>query len=565
MAEGPLVFGITWGTHDSSAALFQGDRLSGFVEEERLSGQKHTGKFPSLAIARLLREAGASVEDVSSVSFAFHARGYATGLACATAQACRSPFQRRGWARAASYGAVHRHTHRRLRHLRERFPRAKVVDTPHHLCHSLYAQAASGEERVTTLVVDSIGEWRTTSIIATEGLRQQPHLWLADPHSLGYAYGAVTEHLGYRRGDGEGTVMALAALGDRERFRPVMEQGIALTPDGFRLNPGLFAKRVFSSSWPRLTECFDRETAPAREPGSPLRSVHADIAAALQQRTEEVLLHLTRLAAARTKATTLCLAGGVAMNCLGLGRISESGLFDRVVVPPAPADGGTSIGAGLAVLGDEALRDPQLRRWDLGPEFSEREINEALAARGLAAAKALNPVETVLEELLAGRIVGVCRGRGEAGPRALGHRSILASPLTPGITCRLSSRVKQREGFRPFAPVMPREVVADYFRAPDPSPYMSFALPARDRARKEVPAVVHSNGSARVQSLSREEDPYLYELLQRFAAQTGVPVLINTSLNVKGAAMAGTPTAAIESCEACELDGLLLGGRYLRR
>ena len=560
-----LVLGITWGTHDSSAALFRGNRLSGFVEEERLSGEKHTSEFPDLAIARLLREAGGGPEDVTTVSFAFRARGYANGLARATAQACRSPFRRRAWARAASYGAVHRHTRKRLHHLRERFPRAEIVQIPHHICHSLYAQAASGEERVTVLVVDSIGEWRTTSIIETEGPHQRIHLWLADPHSLGYAYGAVTEHLGYRRGDGEGTVMALAAFGDQERFRSVIEQGIALTPDGFRLDPELFAERVFSGAWPRLTERFHREIAPRREPDSPLQPLHADLAAALQLRTEEALLHLTRLAARATEATTLCLAGGVAMNCVGIGRISESGQFDRVVVPPAPADGGASIGAALAVLGEEAIRDPRLRRWDLGPKFSESEIDDALAARSFTAAAAPNPVETVLEELLAGRIVGVCRGRGEAGPRALGHRSILASPLAPGITDRLSARVKRREDFRPFAPVMPGEAVADYFQAPDPSPYMSFAFPVRDRARKEVPAIVHANGRARVQSLNRGEDPYLYELLERFAARTGVPILINTSLNVKGAAMAGTPATAIDAFEACELDGLLLGGRYLRR
>lgn len=565
MTENSLTLGVTWGTHDSSAALFSGNHLVGFVEEERLTGNKHSGELPREAIAALLGEVGASPGDVDTVAFAFRARGYAAGFARASRQALLAPLQRRMWARMASYASVYQHTRGRLRLLSDRFSKAKLVEAPHHLCHSLYAQAAAGQERVAALVIDSIGEWRTTSIIEGQGLTQRTLLHQADPHSLGYAYGAVTEHLGYKRGDGEGTVMALAAMGDPERYRPLFEEAIEIRPEGFRLNTDLFAIRVFSSSWQRLTDRFVAATAAKRAPTEPVEPVHADIAAALQARVEEVVVHLARLAAERTGADTLCVSGGVAMNCLAMAAIGRSGLFERIVVPPAPGDGGTSIGAALAQLDAEALSDSRLKRWDLGPRCSEAAMKAAAAGCRFRVTAPPDPTAKVLEELLAGRVVGVFHGRMEAGPRALGHRSILASPLAPEIAARLSARVKLREPFRPFAPVLPRDAVDDYFLAPDPSPYMSFAFPARPRARQEVPAVVHRNGTARVQSLSPEEDPFVHDLLERFGMRSGVPVLINTSLNVRGAAMAGTPQAAIECMEACELDGLMMGDRYLER
>jgi carbamoyltransferase len=562
MADRALVLGATWGTHDSSAALFVDGQLVSFVEEERLSGRKHTGSYPEQAIAAVLDEVGATHSDVGRAAFSFHARGYLRGLARATAQLGARPWERRAWARTASYYAVHRRTRDRMRELSAMFPAAALVDVPHHLCHGRYTHAASGEEHVALLTVDSIGEWHSTTLAEGRGTAHQTVLGVGDPHSLGYAYGAVTEQLGYRRGDEEGTVMALASLGDPARFRAVFTEAIALTDNGLRLHPRFFARRVFSSSWPRLTAHFERLTAPRRDSQAPLEPVHADLAAALQQRTEETMLHLAQLAANRVRAPTLCLSGGVAMNCLAAARISASGRFVRTFVPPAPSDGGTSIGAALAVLGDDAVFD-HLGRWDLGPKFSLSQIDVALTGRTVV--RPADPVEHLVRELVAGRIVGLFRGRLEAGPRALGHRSILASPLVSNVTERLASHIKLREGFRPFAPIVPLDIAHELFEVTDASPYMSFAFRARSRAYIEVPAVVHANGTARVQTLRREDDAFLYEVLERFAVQTGVPVLINTSLNIKGAPMAGTPAAAIACFDACALDGLLLEDRYLTR
>jgi carbamoyltransferase len=565
MPDTEVTLGVTYGTHDSSAALFIGDALVGFCEEERLNGIKHAGGYPQQAISWLLAEMGCSPADVNMVASSFRTAGYAKGGGRALLETLKSPKSRRGWERATSYGVVYGRTFTRTRNLAHRFSAARVCGIPHHLSHSRYAHAASGEEHVAVLTVDSIGEWESTSIVDANADRHRTVLSIADPHSLGYAYGAVTEHLGYTRGDEEGTVMALAGLGDPSRYADVLRQGIALTERGIRLDAALFAPRVFSASWPRLTERFAAETIPQRQVDEALGTKHADLAAALQQRIEEALLHLGRLAAAHTGARTLCLTGGVAMNCLAAGLLSGSGLFERVFVPPAPEDAGTAIGAALATLPWSASEQRRLTEWDLGPSYSKRAIDDALATGCWPHRTLSDPVGVVAGDLAAGRIVGVVRGRMEAGPRSLGHRSILASPLVPEITSRLAAHVKLREPFRPFAPVLPSESASEYFAVTDGSPYMSFAFRAREKAHQQVPAVVHRNGTARVQTVNGSGDGFLYEVLLRFAAHTGVPVLINTSMNIKGRPMAASPHDALTCFGACELDALLLEDRYLTR
>jgi carbamoyltransferase len=564
-----LILGVTWGTHDSAAVLFAGGRLVGFVEEERLSGVKHTGAFPKRSIAWLLAEAGAEAVDVDVVTSGFRSRGYAIGAARAAGQAMLARGQRRSWARARSYMTVAARCRARTHALERSFPSASVVELSHHLCHSAYAHAAAGGGDAVVLSVDSIGEWYSTALVRFDGSGLRLLRRVPDPHSLGYLYGAITEHLGYRRGDEEGTVMALAALGDPERYRPLLERAVLLTAEGFRLDPDLIAPRVFSAAWPRLSQRFIEATFPGRPEDQPLAADHADLAAALQARTEQSLAHLAQLARAETDAATLCLTGGVAMNCLAAARASSTGLFGRVFVPPAPGDAGTCIGAALLAAGyprAEGFEDLQeLARWDLGPAFSGQEIDDALREADACAERLPDPAGTVASDLLAGKIVGVFRGRAEAGPRALGNRSILASPLVDGITARLSTRVKLRETFRPFAPVLAESDARELFEIRDPSPYMSFAIAARARAHAAIPAVVHRNGTARLQTLADSDTSFLGEVLARVRGRSGPPALINTSLNVKGTPLAATPEQAIACFRSCELDALLLEDRYLRR
>ncbi len=564
------VLGLCAFTHDSAAALIHEGRLVGFVEEERLSGEKHTRAYPEQAVRWLLAEAGLRPEDVATVAYNFAGSRHLAALPTSLPYLLPAATRGRALPRARSFATVYGNYRRRLAMLHERFPAAAVRPVLHHRAHGMYAFAAAGLDHAAVLVVDSLGETQTTTIAAgrrhQSGVSYRIYARLQDPASLGYAYGAVTEHLGWRRGDEEGTVMALAALGDPARFRPLFAEAIRLTRDGFALDPAWFPLRVLDRRYPRTTAAFAAAACPPRRPEENVDGVHADVAAALQERIEQVMLHLARRAAAVTGAEALCLGGGVAMNCVAVGRIAESGLFDVVTVPPAPGDSGTALGAALAAGQPTTVPDGVAEACYLGPD-ADPGIDQTVAAlpAGLAAARQNRPVERLADALIAGAIVGVCRGRLEAGPRALGNRSILASPLTPGIVDRLNATVKYRERFRPFAPVVSARHAAEWFDLTQPSPYMSIAARATDLAIRRIPAVVHANGTARVQTVTAAQNRFLADLLDAVAARTGIPVLINTSLNVKGKPICGTPEMAVDCLLETGLDALLLGDWWVSK
>ena len=564
----PNVLGLCSFTHDSSAALISGGQLTGMAEEERLSGVKHTREYPAAAVEWLLREAGLTTTDIGTVAYNFAGHRYLTGLAGTPGHLLQPATRRRALPRAASLAVIHHRYRQRMSVLRGLFPNATVRAVPHHAAHGLYAFAASGFTDAAVLIVDSLGENCTTSIgpgqvLSGGGVRYRIREQVNDPASLGYAYGAVTMHLGWRRGDEEGTVMALAATGDPARFRGLFARAIPLTPAGFALDPGLFPLRVLRHGWPRVSLAFTAAACPPRAPGEEVTQVHADLAAALQERTEQVMVHLARRARAVTGARRLCLGGGVAMNCVGVGKILETGQWDEVYVPPAPGDSGTAIGAALAACRDATGTVPGdlVRSCYLGPAYPDF-TPAPEPAPGLTARQVDNPARFLAEQLAAGKIAGLFQGRLEAGPRALGNRSILASPLIPDVAGRLNAAVKFREPFRPFAPVILAEHAPGYFRLGQPSPFMAIAVPATSLAREKVPAVVHGNGTARVQTLARADNPFLAGVLDRFTELTGVPVLINTSLNVKGKPISGTPQMAIDCLASSGLDGLMLDGGW---
>jgi carbamoyltransferase len=563
----PVVLGLCSFTHDSAAALLAGGRLAGMAEEERLSGLKHTAEYPERSVAWLLSEAGLCAEDVNIVSYNFAGHRYLAG-ALGSARYLLPPATRpRAVPRAASFAAVHARYRRRMGVLRRMFPGARVRGISHHRAHALYAFGASGYEQAAVLIADSLGETSTTSLgharAASGSIDYRVIKTISDPASLGYAYGAVTEHLGWRRGDEEGTVMALAALGDPARFRTVFRQAISISQTGFTLDPRLFSLRVLRHGWARVTPEFNQATCPPRRQGEDIGQVHADLAAALQERTEQVMIHLARRTREETGSRLLCVGGGVAMNCLAIGKIVEQDLFDEVFVPPAPGDSGTAIGAAiaahLAAVGSIPLG--VAHACYLGPAYlAFRPGPEPLP--GLTARQVSDPAGFLAARLAEGKIAGLFQGRLEAGPRALGNRSILASPLLPDVTARLNEAVKFREPFRPFAPVVLADWAAEYFRFPQPAPYMSVAVPVTALAREQIPAVVHANGTARIQTLTPGQNRFLADVLQRFAGRTGVPVLINTSLNVKGKPICGTPEMALECLASSGLDGLMLDGGW---
>jgi|SRR5215470_7965585 len=565
------VLGLCAYTHDSAAALIVDGELVGFAEEERLVGDKHTSAYPAHAVRWLLAEAAVAPEQITSVGYNFQARRYLDALAQAPGQLVRPATRGRAVARARSFVRVARRTRARLGALSARFPRAWVTGVRHHRAHGLYAFASSAYQDAAVLVADSLGEVQTTTIgharhTAGGGCQYRIVEAIDDPASLGYAYGAVTEHLGWRRGDEEGTVMALAALGDPTRFRPLFARAIPITDVGFALDPDLLALRVLSSRYGRIGEAFTAATCPPRHPNDPIEQVHRDLAAALQERTEQVMLHLTRRARRVAGSRLLCVGGGVAANCVAIGKIVEAGLFDEVHVPPAPGDGGTAIGAAIAVhlAGSGTVPQALTERCYLGPAYPELTL-PAEPRPGLSAHRPAHPARMLARELAGGRIVGVFQGRLEAGPRALGNRSILASPLLPDVVGRLNATVKFREAFRPFAPIVLADAAGDYFTLPQPAPYMSIACGVTQLTRDTIPAVVHTNHTARVQTLTSQQNPFLAQVLTEFAALTNTPVLINTSLNVKGKPICGTPQMALDCLTTSGLDALLMQGWWITK
>jgi carbamoyltransferase len=331
----PAVLGLCSFTHDSAAALIAGGRLTGMAEEERLSGVKHTCEYPAAAVQWLLDDAGLTAADVDIVAYNFAGHRYLAGIAGTPGHLLRPATRSRALPRAASFAVIHHRFRQRMETLQGLFPNARVRCVPHHVAHGMYAFAASGFSEAAVLIIDSLGETCTTSIgsgMARPGgdVRYRIRESISDPASLGYAYGAVTAHLGWRRGDEEGTVMALAATGDPARFRDLFACGIRLTPAGFALSPDLFPLRVLRHGWPRVTPAFIDATCPPRGQDEEVTQVHADVAAALQERTEQVMVHLASRAQAVTGARRLCLGGGVAMNCVGIGKILEGGQWDEV-------------------------------------------------------------------------------------------------------------------------------------------------------------------------------------------------------------------------------------------
>jgi carbamoyltransferase len=566
-----VVLGLCAFTHDSAAALVVDGELVGLVEEERLCGIKHTKQYPRLAVDWLLTRAGIEAGDVGVVAYNFAGHRYLRGVIGSARHLLPAPTRASAVPRAAGFADVYTRYVRRMRVLRARFPRATVRGVPHHRAHALYAFAASDWDDAAVLIIDSLGETETTSIARARarpggGVDLRTIESIHDPASLGYAYGAVTMHLGWRRGDEEGTVMALAACGDPARFRALFAQAIRLTRRSFVLDPRWFPLRVLRHGAARVTPAFVAATCRPRQPHEPVERVHADLAAALQERTEQVMVHLAARAWGITGARLLCIGGGVAMNCLSVGKIVESGLFDQVAVPPAPGDSGTAAGAATAAHLDVAGTVPRgmAGRCFLGPDYPD--FAPVPAPRpGLVARKAGDQAEAArltVDALTSGQIVGLFQGRLEAGPRALGNRSILASPLAPGVVQRLNATVKFREPFRPFAPVVLAHRANEFFTLGQPSPFMSIASGVTELTRRRMPSIVHANGTARVQTVTTERNRFLAEVLEAFDALTGVPVLINTSLNVKGSPVCGTPDMALDCLAETGLDALLLDARW---
>jgi carbamoyltransferase len=561
--------GINAVYHDSAACIVADGHVIAAAEDERFTHVKHgkrpipfsTYELPYHAIDYCLQEAGISLADVNHVAYSFdpalllgdrrHDSTIELPLEPSAYQPTtkwESPWQPLFLSsivnapRQLAGGAPH--------HLAARFAGARW-DGPfqwhyveHHLCHGASAFLAAPFESAAVLTLDGRGERATTSYSLGEG-RQLLRLGQVDmPHSLGLLYEEVTEYLGFLRSSDEYKVMALASYG-RPRYLSEFREIVQMRGAG-----------QYVIAPPELEERF----GPARRRGADIEQRHYDIASSLQTVLEETVLELARWLRTATRADSLCLAGGVALNCVMNARIRDEGPFRDVWAQPAAGDAGTALGAALWVDANERGdgRAYQMDHAYLGPAFGDEEIEQFLRWSKIPYRPVADMTAEVADLLAQDRIVGWFQGRMEFGPRALGARSILASPIHAEMQQRLND-IKDREDFRPVAPVVPLEDAADWFVNADSSPYMLFVHDVRPDVADRIPAVRHVDGTARIQTVTRGQNPLYYDLLKAFQARTGVPVLVNTSFNTRGEPIVCTPRDALECFWTSPLDVLAIG------
>jgi len=538
-----VVLGINAVFHDPAAALVIDGEIVAACEEERLSRRKHgkaavpfsTWELPAASMRWCLDEAGLGDGDVDAVAYS-----YDPALAAPVNGVVDD-----GWE-----GLRTLYAQRAPRFVSTVMPGLdpeRVRFVPHHLAHAASAALAGPLEDPAVLVLDGRGECHSHLAGRSIDGAIEPYVAQALPHSLGLMYEDLTEHLGFHRSSDEYKVMALASYAEAD-FIDEFRRLVTTTGDGgFRVAP---------IDWSRF--------APAVAAGAPLGDQHAALAASVQQRLEEVVLELARWVHARSGARTMAMAGGVALNCVANGRLAAEGPFEQVWVQPAAGDAGTALGAALQVARGRGDRIRPMDGAALGRGWSDDEIEDVLRVAGVAYERPDDVADVVAAELAADRIVGWFQGRSEYGPRALGHRSLLANPMRRSMLHRLND-VKGREQFRPVAPLVTLERAAEVFDGVVPSPYMLFVHAVRDEWRERIPAVVHVDGTARVQTVDRTEEPLVARLLDAFARRTGVPVLVNTSFNTAGRPMVDAPRDALEVFGSSPLDVLAMGPFVVRR
>jgi carbamoyltransferase len=566
--------GINAAFHDCSACLVHDGIVVAAAEEERFTRVKHgkrpvpftVWQLPFHAIDYCLKEAGIELRDVSHIAYSYdpyiqlgaHPDQATIALPL---QPSRHPSK---WLspwdplslsyivnapRQLASGAPH--------HLKKRF-RDASHDGPyqwhfveHHLAHEASAFLAAPFDDCAVLAMDGRGERATTSYGVYRNGRYQRLKQVNLPHSLGLLYEAVTDHLGFLRSSDEYKVMALASYG-KPAYASAFRNVVHYHGEG--------EYTVEAVNWTELL-------GPPRERGGPMDPVHFDIARSLQLVLEETVAQMVDWLHRQSDSRNLCLAGGVALNCVMNAKIRDNGPFSKVWIQPAAGDSGTSLGAALWI--DSQQRPDARRRWHmdhvfLGPSYTDQEIEDFLRQAKIPYRRADNIAEETAALLAQNKVIGWFQGRMEFGPRSLGARSILASPIDPGMQSHLNL-IKDREDFRPVAPVVLEEEAANWFVNGEVSPFMVFVYDVRPDKVDRIPAVRHVDGTARVQTINRLQNPAYYDLLQAFARRTGVPVLVNTSFNTRGEPIVCTPRDAVESFCTTPLDALAIGSFLLEK
>jgi carbamoyltransferase len=607
-APGLFTLGINASFHDSAAALVCDGQVVAAAEEERFTRIKHgkrplpftAWELPYNAIDFCLKEAGITLADLSHVAYSYDPELFLDGRL--PEQRFTLPLQPSDFEPGSAdpkwenpwdplFAAYVLNAPRQLRdgaphHLKKRFALPNKAEPPyrwhfvaHHLCHQASAFLAAPFARCAVMTLDGRGEQATTSYGRYRDSRYEALGEVRVPHSLGLLYEQVTAHLGFLHSSDEYKVMALAAMG-QPRFADLLREHLVLGDEGhYRLQPIDLARAV----------------CPPRVPGSTMEAVHLDLTASLQLVLEETALKLAAWLRERSGEHDLAMAGGVALNCLMNSKLRDAGIFRRVWVQPAAGDAGTALGAALwtdarerrgveddsAMLHAAEASDARSgavftlapRRWQmthpyLGPAFADDEIEALLKWAKLTYRRVDDVAEQTAQLLAQNKIIGWFQGRMEFGPRALGARSILASPVDPAMQARLNE-LKDREDFRPVAPAVNVEDMADWFEPAEAndgaSPFMLFVYRVKSGRGARIPSALHTDHTARVQTVHSETNPVFHALLQAVGRSTGVPVVVNTSFNVRGEPIVATPKAAIEAFFSTSLDALVIGSFILEK
>ena len=589
------VLGISAFYHDSAAALIEDGRIVAAAQEERFTRRKHDPGFPHNAIAYCLAEAGIAADALDHVvfydkPFLKFERLLETYIALAPRGFRSFKMSIPLWLREKLFQKNLLRSE--LAKFSEDFDTGKLLFCEHHLSHAASAFFPSPYDDAAVLTMDGVGEWATTSAAIGSGNRLEITQEIYFPHSLGLLYSAATYYTGFKVNSGEYKVMGLAPYGEPKYENLILDHLIDLKPDGsFRLDMSYFDYCTgFTMTNDRFAALFGQ---PVRRPDQLLTPFHMDVAASIQAVLDEAVLRLTRSLAKQTGSRNLCLAGGVALNCVANGKVLRDGHFDNIWIQPAAGDAGGAVGSALAAchlfkgLPRKASGADGMSGAYLGPGFAQAEIERRLTAAGAKfdVLGADEMIETTAQALAGQQAVGWFQGRMEFGPRALGARSILGDPRSPAMQKNLNLKVKYRESFRPFAPAVLREDVSEWFEHSSDSPYMLivadvradkrrqmtaeeqalFGIDKLNVARSEIPAVTHVDYSARIQTVHGDTNPLFHRLLSRFKALTGCPILVNTSFNVRGEPIVCTPEDAFRCFMGCELDLLVVGNCVLRK
>ena len=541
--------------HDSSACIVRDGELLFAVAEERLSRNKHDGRFPGLAIRACMEFAKVRPDELDYICQGWSSprAGFLHDLSCMVSG--KQPMDSRSLLNTTRHFLSMWHQRGGENRFRQIFgsTKARFRFVDHHVAHAISTYAYSGFDEAAVLVLDGRGAWEATSLWHGRGGRLE-HLWTIPwPNSLGLFYAQFTQYLGFQPYSDEWKVMGLAPYG---------EPGIGLRefiiPDD---NPYRVAARslVGRDSSPCAT--IEARLGPRRAPESDIEVRHKNLAFAVQDACEQAMMTLARMAVDQTRCRNLCLAGGVALNSKANGKILASGIVDRIFIQPAAGDDGACLGAALAPLLDAggSLPVKKMHHSYLGPESSDAEIEKLVHTYKLRATRIADPASTAADLLAQGRILGWFQGRMEFGPRALGSRSILADPRDPEMNAKVNNAVKFREWWRPFAPSILAEVADQYLESSTDSPFMALTAQVNPEKRGVIPSVTHVDGSARPQTVERETNPLYWRLIHEFGQRTGVPVVLNTSFNLRGEPIVCTPTDAVRTFFSSGMDALVIG------